>query len=64
LSTIPDGSITLQILGAAVELGLAVPTAEPVANTEPDLLIVRELEGVREGVSEIEGGTPIIPAKL
>jgi hypothetical protein len=54
LSTIPDGSITVQILGAAVEL------------TEPDVEILTVLltEDDSELERETDAGTPIVPAKL
>jgi hypothetical protein len=54
LSTIPDGSITIQILGAAVAL------------MEPDVEILTVL--VIEDDSELDkltdAGTPMVPAKL
>ena len=54
LSTIPDGSITVHILGAAVEL------------MEPDVEILTVLltEDESELERETDAGTPIVPAKL
>ena len=60
----PDGSITLHIMGGGVELGLVVTVTETVRDTDTELLGVRVIERESVGVREEEGGTPIVPAKL
>jgi len=50
--------------GGGVVVGVIVATAELVGETDVDLLGVRVIEGVRVGDGEVDGGTPIVPAKL
>jgi hypothetical protein len=64
LSTIPEGSITLQILGGGVPVGVVVIVVDIVRETETELLGLLEIDRVKEGLAEDEAGTPIVPAKL
>jgi len=64
LSTIPDGSITLHIIGGGVIVGLVVMAVDVVRVTDTELLGLREIVRVREGLLEGEGGMAIVPAKL
>ena len=45
-------------------MGLVVIVVDTVRLIDIELLGVRDRERVRVGVGEVEGGTPIVPAKL
>ena len=64
MSTIPDGSITVHIRGAGVIVGLVVIVVDIVRLMDTEVLGLRVTDRERVGLPEMDGGTPMVPAKL
>ena len=45
-------------------MGLVVIVADVVRLTDTELLGLREMDRERVGLPEVDGGTPMVPAKL
>ena len=59
-----DDTDRLGVIESGVVVGLVIIVVDTVRLMDIELLGVRDGERVRVGVGEVEGGTPIVPAKL
>jgi len=59
-----DDTDRLGVIESGVVVGLVVIVVDTERLTDTELLGVRDGERVRVGEGEVEGGMPIVPAKL
>ena len=59
-----DDTDRLGVIESGVVVGLVVIVVDTERLTDTELLGVRDGERVRVGEGEVEGGIPIVPAKL